>query len=342
MLYDVTMENAIIVTQTVTYLPHRYPVKWAQTPDEVPAWDVSRGVKLTGFWQEYPVPKGESALTNGTAADAALSWGGGAAPADSASYPRLVAAKPHLLSGDITAKVKPSQAVAGLTRYIGDASFPERVSKASSAYALMNPERGDTLRGWERFAKQTAFHLFLIQHINAARAEDEITRKAGKKPERYRIKQAFDYADMAMPENARDGALQEAVLESLYLRRRRLKKLEPELAEALKNASLFSYQHLPKTPESAAQQLYAYHWSYFQNSDVRITLGAGCFNAVCGLEAWVRYELALAVNGVSAIGICEGCGTPFFKRGKQTVCDPKRSACRMAAKRTRDALKNSP
>lgn len=321
------MINGRIVTQTVTFSPHSYPLRWAESPDEVPLWDVSRGVKVAAYWQEYPAPPtGESAFPNITAVDETLGWGGGAAPTGSESYPRLVAAKPHLSGGDVAVKVRASQAVAGLSRYVGKPLFADRVLEVASRYGLLNPKRGDSLVDWEQTAKRTAFDLCLIQAVNEARA---------RRDEPFNLEELFDYADLLMAEleSAYDKRSQRRHLDFLFRRSKELEDMPAKLREALKDSSFFR-DALPQSADEVARVLFRYHWGFFQ-AGTQITLAGGRFNAVCGLSSWAHYELALAVQNASELAICPGCGVPFFKRGKQKVCDPKRSACRMAAMRKR-------
>lgn len=297
-----------MIETLIDWIPNRYPLKWANDADEVPAWDVSVNSRSAAYSFQGFAYQDE--------ADAIELWDyegdrktdfeqgkvglGDGVEIDTPPYPRLVARAPLPL-----APGKPPEQF--LTQTLGIASayelksadaFRAKVLEIASSHALMRPWRGDTLGEWEYHAKRSRFTLELTKVLSLKQGEADyravMLEAQGNVPPHAALDADSLYAGF-LPE-IRDYGTADELLSDLAARQwQRLKELEDDITG-------------------------------FRNKRVGITGGS---------VAWLEYEAALIYQNAHELRRCTGCCTPFFPaRTNQKVCDTDTWRCRMRAQRT--------
>jgi len=310
-------------TPMFVWTPVRYPIRWAERPDEVTPWDPVCGGRL-----ECLPPLGErcveraSHLLAGQSAEAEkyeeLLGGGKKPPAEryqgmGEDYPRLTRVLPYQ---DLPQRVSffgirhpdypdlqpgVGQEIANLRRLNGQ-KLRDKVLQIAQRYALLAPgdSSQDTLQAWVSAATAIGFYFDLVQQIQGVREFKKDLTDVHPNTWDYYVTEWITDSDR----NSFNGIW--------YYRQKDV---------------------LEQQPKAFVERVGKDLWERFRFTIPHATLGQhpGQVLVGCGSYNWAFYELWQLLMGSERVLRCERCGNIFTaKRADAKACSP---ACQRAITR---------
>jgi len=343
------LEN-VTKSVTVVWRPARFAVRWAQVPDEVPAFDPSRGgdpfyegatyrfesdgtpMTLTfrtanlGGGADPPLPKWESW--------AIFDLSGNEVPISGDNYPRLVRASDRERKGAIVV-ASPLEELAALGLVEDDDEFMSRAQEVASAIGPLSFDEIDSSAvGWRYVTRELAAHMSLVKDINEAAELERLAVGASATG-------WLEDSDKARHQELLDPVAHELSLptKALVLAAIRSGQTLGELRHALAELYWNAFgDHL---------RPYSHRGSHYDKGRLNPALqkllvdvgSPGQLVIRCGSRGWALYELWRLVTQVEEIRTCEGCHRLFQPRRKdQRHCS---AGCRTKALRIRTKGKSS-
>jgi hypothetical protein len=352
------------ITQTITWAPVRIPLAWADSPEDVPAWDISRGVPVElyaevgdnvpnvmgefplserhtreRFWLEdaHEIRLRPRAAPEPIYAASAFEQSDYSRP----SYPRLVCTEPYTLDRFDTPDTPVSQVTSRLTNYMGDLPrFKVEALKVALAYSLLsdihdyqeveNSVVGDTLANWVSFA------VFVRTHLTLARVLAEEQKRDGVW---HSTNGVLDEVWLNLPQAVRSATVKrelesaQAILDGYEIR---FANMSVEQARMFTKAGGLPHT-VVRDAKEASGRMHSHLWRSFAARTNLTYLGTKNLHVVNGCRIWALYELSLAYERALELRTCPGCGTPFLPRRRNArYCDDVgKSRCKVAALRKR-------
>lgn len=338
------MSETVTRSVTIVWRPARFPMRWAESPEDVPTFDPSRGGDP--FYEGIDFDLGEGEQIRVLPED----LGGGASPpqpmwhtdADLApdaiavsisgpNYPRLVRASyPERFSGKPLHS--PLEEIAALTPEAGDEEFMGQAKAAAEAFGPLSFSEADaSLEGWRLRSRQLAAHLRLLAQLQAA--EEYWVRGKGAASAHELDREDRDLFRREIESMPPELAIpMPSELEMLIAGSADLGEFRVRLAEIYWEA--FGHQLRP----------YGHGGGFADKSSVTAALqrplvdvgSPGQLVVRCGALGWSLYELWRSASEVHEIRVCPACSRLFHptRRDKKTCSH----ACRTRLYRTRKEL----
>lgn len=332
------MNSPESVTKPITFqwMPTPYPVKWADSSEEVPEWDVSRGFPLSVGMHSALGAAAEAnnelevlrlLLRNGHVGykDSASTWE--PLPSPDKDYPRLVRASLNVHTyGEQRHEYPVLTDLARLHRYIpawrqgkDTAVLRREVLRLSSLYGMASRE-GNTLTAWLKLSAEVVLHKRLYRALSTggfegldgewSTAYTSLTDREEVDAEEYKRRRRK--ADEA-PRDPRRPFLS-AVAATPILSN--LDAIERHELSYLQGVS--SWVGKENTKSAVKQALsYGLYDAFGMTFHVRGDESTKLLHqhwgvrAYCDLSIWVNFALSEMWRGNKSMQQCEGCGTLY-------------------------------
>jgi hypothetical protein len=307
-----------------SWRPTRYPIGWAETPSDVPVWDISRGVEPNNFMSggyDHAHVTDMSTLQRIkylTAESDEVLKGFSQVAKDAYqhidAYPRLVAKAPML--GASLPAVNPKRNMLGQLARAADIAksrpnlFKDRILNLALEYAMLDPcsqqtyygvasptSYSNTLEAWRDLCFEAAFWLEFIKVAQEHR--DKITT----------LKELVGITADMLPRYLKpDTGIGDGGVESLQL----AKELKPD---SQNYERYFLNMWVQAKKKMLGKEVLKYMAGVFferfeQNASFQ--LRGGELTLVSGASVWFLCELARACEGADGLKQCGHCHKMFF------------------------------
>ncbi len=330
------MLESVTKNVTVHWRPARFPVRWADGPDDVPPFDPSRGgdpyrgriqaeyltvsTQYLGGGADPPPWEWESAVELDDSGDVMLVSG--------ANYPRVVRASEAELVADDGIDEDPLTALSGLADQEDSKQFMHDVLRVAERYGLLSfAEEDATLEAWRCVAIELRAHTQLLKRLQVIRDDNPVGQgKSFIDPDdRDALSELLGSVnpDRAAPRRHDVlGAIREAA---------DLDELRSRLADLYWKA--FGHQ----------LRMYGHGGGFWAKTRMEPKLwalpvdvaGPGQLVVRTGSRGWSLYQLWRIAVANSPIRVCRGCEGLFLPQRRDAMhCS---DACRMRTYRRRRA-----
>lgn len=327
--------GSVTTSVSLVWRPARYAVRWAYTPNDVPAFDPSRGgdpfaVEVFGF-HKRDLGGGQESPDLEWVSHAALEGTEELFTIMGSNYPRLVRVGEADI-GEVEGRNDPLEHLAALDQHEDVIDFMEEAAKVAAAYGPLSfAELDFSLEAWRQRATELRCHRRLLAQLDKIGdvAHESDARVLLNEDDRQHLLDILGplNPELADPAPHRVGALIRGSATLLEVRERLVDLYWEAFGRQLRPyGHPGAYSEKTNTAPTARKAL------------VDVGSVPGQIVVRCGSLGWSLQELWSKARRAKPIRVCKNCGRIFEPRRRDAeYCS---GSCRVASYRRRQRLES--